>query len=74
MHGPRLLTNPGLLMVLGLLLGLRLVLRGPRLPGLGIRLGSGTGAVLTTKMEVLPPMWRARSSCLWFEVVRWLNV
>ena len=37
--GARLMTNPGLLMVLGLLLGLRLVLRGPRLPGLGIRLG-----------------------------------
>ena len=37
--GARLMTNPGLLMVLGLLLGLRLVLQGPRLPGLGIRLG-----------------------------------
>ena len=37
--GPRLSTNPGLLMVLGLLLGSRLVLQGRRLPGLGIRLG-----------------------------------
>ena len=63
---PRL-TNPGLLTVLELLLGPRLVL-GPGCWGSGWV--SGTGAVLTTtELIVLPPMWRDGSSCLWFEVV-----